>query len=259
MGDNSNHRSIVREEFTKQASAYAANTAISDTERIKRLISVADPSPDARALEVATGPGYVALGFADACETAVGIDLTAEPLSIAKRNREKRGSMNAHFLQGDAEFLPLPDGAFDIVVCRFAFHHFEEPGCVLEEMVRVCTPNGIVVVEDLVTSEHKERASYQNRFERLRDPSHVRAYSLGGLLTMFADSGIEIEATHTDTIIQKVDEWLENAKTSEQRAAKVREMLECDLKENLSGARPFSREGALCFVHRTAIVSGRPL
>lgn len=259
MPDPSDHRSTVREAFTKQASAYASNEDISDTERIERLISVADPSPDARVLEVATGPGYVALEFASFCEQAVGIDLTREPLSIAERTRQERDVSNVHFVQGDAGFLPMRDGQFDVIVCRFAFHHLEEPDSVLREMVRVCDPDGTVVVEDLVVSEHPERGQYQNRFERLRDPSHVRAYPLSGLLKMFAGTGLEVEATHTDAIVQEVDDWLENAQTPEQPAAEARSMIERDLEEDLSGARPFRRNDTLCFVHRTAIVAGHPV
>ena len=41
-------------------------------------------------------------------------------------------------------------GEFDVVVCRYAFHHFAEPPHVLSEMVRVCAPQGTVAIEDLI-------------------------------------------------------------------------------------------------------------
>jgi ubiquinone/menaquinone biosynthesis C-methylase UbiE len=259
MSDSSDHRSTVREAFTKQASAYAANDSISDSGRIDRLVDVANPSADATVLEVATGPGYVAMGFAGRTASVVGIDLTAEPLAIAADNRTERGLQNVQFLQADAEAIPALDRAFDVVVCRYAFHHFEHPDRILAEMVRCCAQDGTIVVEDLVASEHPDRAAYQNRFERLRDPSHVRALSVGELIELFADAGLEIDATHTDAIIQEVDEWLTNAQPADDRAAEARSMIEADAEADLSGARPFWRDDTLCFVHRTATVAGRPL
>ena len=150
MPDSSEHRSTVSDAFTKQADAYAANTTVSDPQRVNRLVKIADPSPDASVLEVATGPGYVALGFASGCKEVVGVDLTREPLLIADRNRRERGVRNAQFLCGDADYLPIVDDWFDVVVCRFAFHHLKDPGEALLEMLRVCDPDGTIVVEDLV-------------------------------------------------------------------------------------------------------------
>jgi ubiquinone/menaquinone biosynthesis C-methylase UbiE len=253
------HKNLVRAEFTKQANAYAANTSISDPERVARLIQMVQPAPEARVLEVATGPGYVALGFAAVCREVVGIDLTEAPLAIAERQRAERGLPNVRFQVADAEDLPFSDGEFDLVLCRLAFHHVEEPGRVLREMVRVCRPHGRVAVEDLIASEHLARAAYHNRFENLRDPSHTRALSLGGLLWIFAECGVEVEGVRTDAVIQDLERWLANAQTPPDRAADVRALIERDAAEDLSGTAPFWTAGRWHFVHRAAIVVGRKL
>ena len=51
------HNQVVREEFTRQAAAYAANPAIADPERVARLVQAVRPTAQDRVLEVATGPG----------------------------------------------------------------------------------------------------------------------------------------------------------------------------------------------------------
>ena len=253
------HKEVVREEFTRQAAAYAANASIADPERIARLVQTVNPRPEARVLEVATGPGYVAMGFAAVCREVVGVDLTAAPLAIAERTRQERGLNNLLFQPGDADHLPFADGEFDVVVCRFAFHHFEDPPRVLHEMARVCRPQGTVVVEDLVVSEHSDRAAYHNRFENLRDPSHTRAYPLSGLLTLFAATGLEMENVRLDALTPALERWLANAQTSPDRAAEVRALVERDEAEDLSGTRPFRQNGELHFIQRTATVVGRKL
>ena len=253
------HKEVVRQEFTRQAAAYAANTSIADPERIARLVQAVNPSPEARVLEVATGPGYVALGFAAVCREVIGVDLTAAPLAIADRTRRERGLTNVRFQEGDADHLPFAEGEFDVVVCRFAFHHFEDPPRVLTEMARVCRPDGTVAVEDLVVSEHPERAAYQNRFENLRDPSHTRAYPLSSLLAIFVSAGLEVENVQMGALTQAVERWLTNAQTPPDRAAEVRALIERDEAQDLSGARPCRQNGELYFIQRTATVVGRRL
>jgi len=254
------HNQVVREEFTRQAVAYAANPSIADPERIARLVQAVHPSADDRVLEVATGPGYVAMGFAAVAREVVGIDLTEAPLAIAEKRRQEHGLHNVRFQLADASRLPFADGEFDIVVCRLAFHHFAQPPRMLSEMVRVCALQGTVAVEDIVVSEHPTRGAYQNRFENLRDPSHTAAFSLSALLKLFAEAGLEVEQVSTGHLHQVVERWMANAQTSADRAVEVRRLIEQDARGDLSGTRPFqSDEGQWCFTQHTAIVVGRKL
>ncbi len=253
------HKEVVRQEFTHQAQAYAANPLIKDQDRLNRLVQLVHPHPQARVLDVATGPGYVAIAFAEAGCEVVGLDLTEAPLAIAEQMRQARGLANLHFQVGDAEHLPFGERTFDIVISRLALHHFEDPQRVLTEMSRVCRPQGLVVVEDLVTSEYPTRAAYQNSFEQLRDPSHTQALSISAFLDLFTACGLEVEQVSTDYRIQAVEQWLANAQTSEDRAEKVRAMIEQDEQRDLSGVSPFHQDGALHFRHRSATFVGRKL
>ncbi len=233
-----NHKETVREEFTRQADAYAAMPSISSPERIQRLINSIDPSPDWRALEVATGPGYVAMALAARCRYVIGLDLTTAPIQIANRVSHERGIRNVRFQVVDAEQLPFRNGEFDVAVCRFAFHHFQDPAAPLKEMCRVVRHGGIVAIEDLISSEHTERAAYQNRIEKLRDPSHVRAMPLSELVRLIASAGIEVERFYADVLTPDVERWLATTQTLPKVASRVRALLERDRIEDLSGLRP---------------------
>ena len=250
------HNDLIRRAFTVQAAAYAANPAVADPERVARLVRATDPAPGARVLEIATGPGYVALGFAAVCREVVGIDLTDAPLVIAEHNRQERGLRNVTFERGDAQRLGYADGSFDVVVCRLAFHHFSDPARVLAEMARACRADGKVVVEDIIVSELADRADYQNCFENLRDPSHTRAFSLSALLDLFTATGLEVEDVHTGRLVQVVEQWLANAHTPPDVAARVRALIQEDAARDLSGTHPHAGAGGLTFTQRTAIVVG---
>ena len=254
------HDQTIRRAFTQQAAAYAANPNISDRARIARLIEAMDLQASDKVLEVATGPGYIALALGALVREVVGIDLTAAPLAIAERLRQQYGLANVRFETANALDLPFAAATFEAAVCRLAFHHFEAPQPVLQEMVRVCKSGGTVAVQDMVASEHPQRAAYHNRVERLRDPSHTTALSLSRLLTMFAEAGLEVTQVSTEYQPQVVEAWLKSGHTPPAEAAQVRELLRQDLADDLSGMETFrDAEGALGFKHRMAIVVGRKL
>ena len=253
------HKNLVREEFTRQADEYAKAAVIRDQAHIERFVRMIDPAADARVLEVATGPGYIAMALARVAREAVGVDLTEAPLQIAERNKSERGLTNVSFRVADAENLPFADGEFDVVVCRFAVHHFENPRSVLGEMARVCRTGGTVAVEDMVASEHLARAEFHNRFERLRDTSHTRALPMSELLRMLADCGFEVERFESLGLKNPVEKWLSASFTPPERAKEVRGMIERDVAEDLSGVGSTRIDGELLFTHHAAIVVARKL
>jgi ubiquinone/menaquinone biosynthesis C-methylase UbiE len=251
------HKTIVREEFTRQADAYANASVISDQTRLQRLVAAIAPQGDERAIEIATGPGYVAMALAARCREVVGVDLTEAPLKIAERNRIQRGLTNVSFRTADAEELPFADGIFDIAVCRFAFHHFERPAKVLAEMRRVCRSAATIAVEDLYASELPDRAFYYNGFERLRDHSHTRALPPTELIAMLAQAGVELQRLYSDELVVEMQSWLASAQTGANDAAEVHRRLEEDMSRDLSGTRPFLSDGKMMFHQRTVALVGR--
>jgi hypothetical protein len=126
-------------------------------------------------------------------------------------------------------------------------------------MALVCRAGGAVAVEDLYASETPERAAYWNAIERLRDHSHTRALALSELIAMFARAGIEILRLYSDELTADSESWLAGAQTGASDADQVRAMLKRDLHEDLSGIRPFMRNGRLCFTQRTVALIGRKL
>lgn len=258
-GETDDHKAIVREEFTRQAQAYASAAVITDADRLARLVRAIDPRPDDRALEIATGPGYVAMALAPCCHEVIGLDLTAAPIAIAQRASHERGLSNVRFEVGEADKLIYGDGEFDLVVCRFAFHHFMHPETILAEMCRVCRAGGTVVVEDLYANENPARAARCNRIEQLRDTSHTRALALSQLIAMMGQAGLEVESVHSDRHTTDLEGWLAGAQTPADRAIEVRQLLEADMREDLSGMQPFARDGAVHFIQRIAAIVCRKM
>src|SRR6266849_7080881 len=253
------HNDVVRESFTTQAKAFASNPWVTNEERIRRLVASARLKGTERVLDIATGPGYIAEAFARAAREVIGVDLTAAMLVIGEERTKQDGLSNVSFRMGDAQNLPFERENFDVVVCRLALHHMQEPGRVVGEMTRVCSAGGTVLVEDIFASEHAERAEYQDRWEKLRDPSHVQTLPLSEHLRLFREAGLETDALFTfQDLCPEVERWLATTKAPAEDAAEVRRLFEVDRLQDLSGTRPFlDAQGRLHFHARTVTLTGR--
>jgi ubiquinone/menaquinone biosynthesis C-methylase UbiE len=102
-----------------------------------------------RILEVAPGPGYLAIELARlGSYRIVGLDISHSFVEIARRNAQDAG-VAVTFEQGNAASMPFEADSFDFIVCRAAFKNFSEPGHALQEMYRVLQPGGKALIIDL--------------------------------------------------------------------------------------------------------------
>ncbi len=132
------------------ASWYARQTA-HDIDEFKRTAHriAAYISAGARVLEVAPGPGYLAIEIVKltGCRL-VGLDLSRTFVRMAGKNARRAG-VRIDFELGDAADLPFPAESFDFIVCRAAFKNFARPLKALDEMHRVLKAGGMALIIDL--------------------------------------------------------------------------------------------------------------
>jgi ubiquinone/menaquinone biosynthesis C-methylase UbiE len=103
----------------------------------------------ARVLEVAPGPGYLAIELAKLGNyRVVGLDISRSFVAMARQNAQEAG-VAVTFEQGNASAMPFAPDSFDFVVCRAAFKNFAEPVQALQEMNRVLKPGGKALIFDL--------------------------------------------------------------------------------------------------------------
>jgi ubiquinone/menaquinone biosynthesis C-methylase UbiE len=120
---------------------------LAEFERLARRIAGELP-PGARVLEVAPGPGYLAVAMARLGLAVVGLDISASFVRIAAAHARSAG-VAVEFRQGDAAAMPFAAAAFDFVVCRAAFKNFGDPAGALAEMHRVLVPDGRALILDM--------------------------------------------------------------------------------------------------------------
>jgi len=189
-GAASTHDATIADQFTRQASQFAASPALHNEAALALLVEAERPRADDITLDVACGPGTVVIAFARRVRRAEGVDATEAMLAEARRLAAAAGVENVGWHRGDVYALPFAAAAFDIVSCRFAFHHLEAPEAAFAEMVRVCRPGGRIVLCDAVASDDPVKAAAFNAMERHRDPSTVEFRTLAWHLALFRDAGL---------------------------------------------------------------------
>jgi ubiquinone/menaquinone biosynthesis C-methylase UbiE len=121
---------------------------LSEFERLAREFAAMLPR-GARVLEIAPGPGYLAVALAKLGPFKVtGLDISQSFVQMASQYAKREG-VTARFIHGSASDIPFEDGLFDLIVCRAAFKNFSEPLAALNEMHRVLKPGGKAFIIDL--------------------------------------------------------------------------------------------------------------
>lgn len=142
------------------ATWYARNTARDRTrfEQAAGLVSER-AAPGARVLEVAPGPGYLAIELARRGYAVTAVDISKSFVQIASDNARQAG-VKVDVRLGNASELPLPDASFDFAITMAAFKNFTDPLGAMNELWRVLVPGGQASIIDLrkeVSREEIER------------------------------------------------------------------------------------------------------
>lgn len=190
------HQSLIVDQFSRQAELFAQSPALHNEAALSLLVEAATPQPSDATLDVACGPGSVVVAFARVAKKSAGLDATPAMLREAEKLAAANNIANVEWHLGDVYALPFADNSFDIVTCRFAFHHLREPARALAEMVRVCRVGGRIALCDGIAADDPEKAAAFNRMEKHRDPSTVEFRTLGWHLALLKASGLPAPAKH---------------------------------------------------------------
>jgi ubiquinone/menaquinone biosynthesis C-methylase UbiE len=156
----------------------------------RRTLALAPLRPGLSFLDIGCGTGWAVRYVARLLHRQGqfhGIDVSPRMIDKAKEHTGEGDS--THFLVGDAEALPFADASFDLVICTNSFHHYRDPGQVLQEIRRALRPGGQVRITDPTADDVVGKL--MDRRQRRREPEHVRFYTSEEYGRMFAGAGFQ--------------------------------------------------------------------
>jgi len=122
-----------------------------------------------RVLEVGVGTG-LALPMYPREVRVTGIDVSHEMLERARARVARRGLKNVEaLLEMDAESMSFPDASFDKVVAMYVVSVVDHPAKLIEELHRVCKPDGEIFLVNHVHSRNPVMGALEKGLARFSD------------------------------------------------------------------------------------------
>jgi len=201
MKNSADAKTRAQQRFGQYAYNYVRSQTHARGADLDRLLMLTQPQKSWRTLDIATGGGHTAIKFAPHVRHVIASDITIKMLRAAQAHVLSKRIPNVSFIPADAEYLPFASGSFHLVTCRIAAHHFPHPRAFIRECARVLKTSGLLAMQDHVLPENPGDARYIDHLERLRDPSHGRAYSEQEWVEMFTHANIAV--VHTEQISKR--------------------------------------------------------
>jgi ubiquinone/menaquinone biosynthesis C-methylase UbiE len=189
------HDDVVRASFSRQVGLFSGP----DSPFVRRpagTVEQLEPLDDQQVvLDVCCGAAHAAEVVAPRVRQVVGVDLTVGLLELGAARLAGARVGNVLLQEGNAQALPFVAGSFDLVYCFASLHHVGDPEAAVNEMVRVTSPGGRVVLQDLIVPVPDARDRFDDLHRRL-DPSHRRAFVERELVELLP---AHVELTHAQT------------------------------------------------------------
>ena len=167
------------------------------------LTSLAQPRACRRVLEVGCGTGRWLELLRPQCGIVIGLDLSIDMLRQAVRARHAcpPGRVVPLLVRGCGDCLPFADGAFDLVFCVNALHHFGRPREFISEAHRLLAPGGVVAIIGMDPRERSSADWIYRYFEGTRESDLARFPSWAEVEDwMIADGFTDLEQRPVECI-----------------------------------------------------------
>jgi ubiquinone/menaquinone biosynthesis C-methylase UbiE len=170
-----------------------------------KILSMLYPEPGHIIADIGSGTGFISEGLKNGPASIIAIDTSTEMLNEMKL--KFRDVSNIDYRRGDANHLPAKDNIVDYALANMYLHHVDEPSVAINEIYRILTPGGKLILTDLEAHE----------FDFLRKEHH-------DLWLGFKHSEIETwftEAGFTNVSVQSIEEYCCSTSVKEKENAKI--------------------------------------
>ena len=151
----SNRSEKAQDYFSSNAENWETlrNLHIADSKIESKMLEMLGNRKINEFVDFGTGAGRMLELFGPRANKAVGFDLNAEMLALARTRLEELSLSNCQVRLGDVALLPLKSASADLIVIHQLLHFLDDPAAAISEASRILSPNGLLLVVDFAPHE----------------------------------------------------------------------------------------------------------
>lgn len=144
-------------------------------ERILRCLKISDGM---RILDLGTGTGYLAFPIAERFPKTevIGLDIVERALDKNRKKALNDGLKNISFVSYNGLTFPFADKVFDMVITRYALHHFPAIQDTFREISRALKPNGMFFLSDPAPNDD-DTERFVDAYMQMKKDGHIKFYT----------------------------------------------------------------------------------
>ena len=180
----------ARESFNRIIDNKTYAGIIRDDKHLAAIISLLDDEDYGNILDIGTGTGYLAFPLAEkyATSTVYGIDIADAIIAKNQETVKEKEITNLHFKAFDGLTYPFEEESIDLIVSRYAFHHFPNVEDAIQQMHRILTKEGRVLISDPMR-DARDANGIIDEYMKVKKDGHIQFYSAKELDELFLNNG----------------------------------------------------------------------
>lgn len=204
---------LNQEQYQDKSEAYLHSSVHAEGQEFGKMCMLIQQHKLKNILDLGCGGGHVTYQIAAYADQVIAYDLTPEMVKLVQQQSKQKNFSHVMGQVGSAEQLAFDAATFDCIISRYSAHHWQNVGQAMLEMNRVLKQHGKIIIFDILGHSNPVFDSFLQSIEMIRDPSHVRDYSLQEW-THFAEyAGFRIETIEKQHVALNFQHWVQRMQT----------------------------------------------
>ena len=177
------------------------NKQTQDEHHLKNILDFLPFRADMKILDLGTGSGYLSFPIAKKYPniSIIGLDIVEKALEVNRFMAKEQNVRNISFITYDGIDLPFADNEFDMVISRYALHHFPDIQKSISEVSRVIKQEGFLFISD-PTPNVNDISRFADGYMQLKKDGHIKFYTEGEWQQICGKYGLQFTKSFDSTI-----------------------------------------------------------
>ncbi|MGN0620859.1 MAG: class I SAM-dependent methyltransferase [Porcipelethomonas sp.] len=177
------------------------NKQTQDSEHLEQIMNFLPIKNGIKILDLGAGSGYMSFPIAKrnvSCKI-IGLDIVSNTLAANRVRADKEGLRNLSFVCYDGIEFPFETNSFDMVITRYALHHFPDIVYSISEVARVLKTGGSFFISDPCPNDC-DNDRFVDEYMQLKKDGHIKFYTEDEWCDICGKCGMELTSSFKSKI-----------------------------------------------------------